>query len=115
MKSFTANDLFKAMRLVKHSGVREDIKSILSGIADGKDVDLEKVGLDAIMSAVFAFAEEGIQNELYELLSGPWEMSVEEIGTMSLTALCEKIKETVKSEDLRSFFTELSALITMKQ
>jgi hypothetical protein len=114
MKPFTTDDLFKAMRLLKHSGIKEKVKDLLSGIADGEEVDLERIGLDAIMEAVYAFAEEGCQRELYDLLSGPWEMSAEEIGKLPLSELCGKLEETAKSEDLRDFFTQLAELISMK-
>lgn len=113
MRNLEASELFKAVRLLKVSGLRDKIKPVLETAArDG--VSIESIGVDAIMTCVAALAENSTEKGLYELLAGPFEKTPEEMAHLDLLDLCDGIEWLWKDGNLRPFFERLSRLIGSK-
>ena len=109
MRNLNTADLFKAVRVIKTSGLREELKPLLDKAADGK-ADVKNVGIDAIMTVVGTLAENGVERAMYEWLSGPFEMDPEEVAQLDVIDLCDKIEWLWKDGNLQSFFVRLSGL-----
>lgn len=113
MRNLLTADLFKAVRVIKTSGLKEEVKPLLRMAADGK-ADITNVGIEGILTVIGALAENGVEKQLYEFLSGPFEMDPKEIAALDIVELSEKIQWLWKEGNLQPFFGQLSGLITTK-
>ena len=113
MRNLLTADLFKAVRVIKTSGLKEEVRPLLKKAADG-NADVQNVGIEAIMTIVGSLAEIGVEKGLYDFLSGPFEMDPEEIAQMDIVDLCKNIEWLWTEGNLRPFFGQLSNLIGMK-
>ena len=87
--------------MVKEIGLKEEIKSIASKATEEEDVN--KVGLDMIFTLIEKFSEVNSENALYEFLSRPLEATKEEVATMDLFDLVEKIMNMADVEKWKTF------------
>ncbi len=113
LRKLVTADLFKAVRVIKTSGLREEVKPMLQKAADGK-ADVQNVGIEAIMTVIGALAESGAERAMYEFLSGPFEMDPGEVASLDLMDLVDKANWLWKEGNLQDFFGQLSSLITSK-
>ena len=113
MRNLLTADLFKAVRVIKASGLKEEIKPILEKASEN-DVDVRGIGIEAIMTAVGALAESGVEKQLYEFLAGPFEMDPKDVAQLDIVDLCKNIEWLWKDGNLQAFFGQLSNLIGTK-
>jgi len=103
MRRLNTHDIFVGMRLVKVAGVKE----VLQDVAKNGGKDDFKVGFELIADIIGNCGEPKAEKTMLELLSGPLEISVEDLSKMDFLELIEKIKElgeVVGKEDWISFF-----------
>ena len=113
VRSLATNDLFKAVRTIKASGLREDIKPLLQRASEG-NADVQSIGIDAIMTVIGVMAEKNVEEDLYDFLSGPFEMEPGVIAQMNILDLCDHIQWLWEEGNLKTFFGRLSNLIGTK-
>lgn len=113
MKNLETTDLFKALRLLKITNLKEELKPLLKQAGEGK-VDVTSLGIETILKVLEAFGGANAENALYDLLSGPFEMKAEEIGKMDVTELIPKIQQLYSEGNLKVFMKQLDGLISMK-
>lgn len=87
--------------MVKEIGLKEEIKGIASKATEEEDVN--KVGLDMIFTLIEKFSEVNSENALYEFLSRPLEVTKEEVATMDLFDLVEKVMNMADVEKWKTF------------
>ena len=56
MRNLLTADLFKAVRVIKASGLKEEVKPLLKKAAES-EADVQNVGIEAIMALIGALAE----------------------------------------------------------
>lgn len=113
MRNLLTADLFKAVRAIKASGLKEEVRPLLKKAADG-EADVQNVGVEAIMTVIGSLAESGTEKALYDFLAGPFEMDPKEIAQMDIVDLCKGIEWLWTEGNLRPFFGQLSGLIGSK-
>lgn len=101
MRKLNTSDVFAFTRLVKEIGLKEEIKNITTKAAE--ETDVKALGLDIIFTLIEKFSEVNSENALYEFLSRPLEISKEEVGTMDLFDLVEKIMQIADVEKWKTF------------
>lgn len=101
MRKLNTSDVFAFTRLVKEIGLKEEIKNITTKVAE--ETDVKALGLDIIFTLIEKFSEVNSENALYEFLSRPLEISKEEVGTMDLFDLVEKIMQIADVEKWKTF------------
>lgn len=101
MRKLNTSDVFAFTRLVKEIGLKEEIKNITTKAAE--ETDVKALGLDIIFTLIEKFSEVNSENALYEFLSRPLEISEEEVGTMDLFDLVEKIMQIADVEKWKTF------------
>lgn len=101
MRKLNTSDVFAFTRLVKEIGLKEEIKNITAKVAE--ETDVKTLGLDIIFTLIEKFSEVNSENALYEFLSRPLEISKEEVGTMDLFELVEKIMQIADVEKWKTF------------
>lgn len=101
MRKLNTSDVFAFTRLVKEIGLKEEIKNITAKVAE--ETDVKALGIDIIFTLIEKFSEVNSENALYEFLSRPLEISKEEVGTMDLFDLVEKIMQIADVEKWKTF------------
>lgn len=115
MRALNTNDAFEVARALDESGVREDIEKKIVDLAKaGKDFDVESIGVGTIMDVVRLFLSKGMQGRMYQVLSGPYEMTPEEVGLLSLKEQAANIRTIAADEGLHDFFVLVSEILGWK-
>lgn len=101
MRKLNTSDVFAFTRLVKEIGLKEEIKNITAKVAE--ETDVKALGIDIIFTLIEKFSEVNSENALYEFLSRPLEISKEEVGTMDLFDLVDKVMQMADVEKWKTF------------
>lgn len=104
MRKLNFDDCLDFMVLIDNLKLKDEIKKI--SLNQKKEV----VGFEFVWKTLIIIAGKKGRDELYEFLSGPFEMTVEEIRKMELTTLLESFKEIANMEEWRSFFNSLQQM-----
>ena len=105
MKKLVTSDIFSALRVIKTANAKEALKPVL---AKANTKNAREVGIDVILTLMDCAAEQKCEKAVYAFLSTPFEMKDEEVASLSLAELINKLKELAKENDLSSFFKQLS-------
>lgn len=101
MRKLNTADVFAFCRVIKKSGMREDLKRIISRISATDDV--ESIGMDGMFAIVESLAENGAESAIYEFLSAPLEVTPSEVASMDMRDFFDAIKKIVEENDLPGF------------
>lgn len=115
MKKIQTSDLFNALRIVKESGIKDDIAKLIRQYSDGQEHDVKSVGINGVLSIVDAMASAGAEREIYKFLAALAETEPDAIKDMEIGDFVTLLEEIGKENDIPAFFTRLSGLITLKQ
>ena len=84
MRQLRTSDIFSFARVIKASGIREDLVDYLQKIAKQEDLNTERVGINTILMIIEALSEKKAEKAIYEALAPVLEKTVpEEIGRAS--------------------------------
>lgn len=98
MRKANVNDLFNITRLVTELGVKEQ----LFNAQKGKE-DIEKIGFDFFYIVFENATSKESQKKIYDILSGPFEMNADEIGTMDIDSLISSFRECFNISTIVNF------------
>jgi|SRR5690625_159556 len=105
MRKLTPKDAFSLARILKKTNIKETLQTFISqGQSAEDDDDVNNLGIDVMFAIVEACANEGIEDEIYKFLSGPFEMDPKEIESMDLDKLINMLKQLAEENDLKRFF-----------
>ena len=113
MRKLNTTDVFTALRLIRKGNLKSTLIPYMEELTK-KEADLTKVGIDGFLTLIEIFAEHQSEQALYDFLSGPFEMTAEDIGKMDLWELIDKLKEFREVNNLERFFTALRGLMKEK-
>lgn len=105
MRKLNVSDAFELSRTVKALGVKENIK------AAAKADDQWEGGFEVIWSLFDLATEKNAEKEIYKFLARPFEMKPEDVESMDLTELIEKLELLMQENDLKRFFANLQRLM----
>lgn len=115
MRNLETSDLFKAGRLIKKIGVREEILEVATRAEESK---IKKVKLDFgfdLMFGIFEKAvEEDAEKEIYIFIADLFECEWEEVKTMNPIEMFKKLGNVAKIEEWKDFFGCVVKSIRMK-
>ena len=110
MRRLKTADVFTVLRAIKAVGLREELKPVLARAASG-EVSVEDVGIDGFLSLLEMLSEKKAENALYEVLSGPFEATPEEMEVMDLDELAAGLVQIAQENNLKAFFGYVSGLL----
>ena len=116
MRALKSTDLFAALRVVKEIGVKDEMKQFAQAINQGRmsEKTQRELGLELIFGLLANCGTEAAEKAFFAFLSGPMEMTVQELREMDLDVFADKVKEFIASVDIehwRSFFSSLADLM----
>lgn len=106
MKKLGLPHVFKMSRLIKKAKLKEALSDVIVE-ASNQETDKTKLGVDIAFKIAEACAEEGVEQQVYELLDDVTGKKVEE---MALDEVINTVKEIAKENNLVSFFKSAGAL-----
>ena len=87
MRKANTADMFKIGRLITDLGVKDQ----LFEAQKNKEIDkLEEIGFDFFYAIFEKAVSEEVENKIYDVLSGPFEMTSDEIGKMTFSKLIDE-------------------------
>ena len=102
MRQLSTSDLFKAARLIRKMGIKEDLKKFAEGI--NADQNQEEVGIDMLMLSFERATDETSEQLIYEFLAGPFEVAPHEVKEMELFTMVESLFKVADVEKWKGFF-----------
>ena len=106
MRKANMNDLFQIARLVTKLGIKDDIFEAQKG-----KEDVEQIGFDVIFKIFEKATTEDIQNEIYEILSAPFEIPKEDIGKLEPDKLIEMCSKCFSLTTVINFIKRVQPMI----
>ena len=117
MRKLNIKDAFTLARIIKKADIKEEIADFANRIAtkkrNSKDetVNTEEVGLEFVVTLLSSLSSKEIEQEIYALLADIREdITAEEVSKLSIPELLGDVKTIIRENDIKSFFTSLSAL-----
>lgn len=100
MRKANIADMFKVGRLITDLGVKEQ----LFKAQQNKEIDkLEEIGFDFFYAIFERAVSKDVEKKIYDVLSGPFEMTGEEIGKMAFSELLDEFVNCFDLETVVNF------------
>ena len=120
MRKLALKDAFALARIIQAAGIRQEIIVFANDISnEQKEAEqesglsfVEKVGFDFFLLLMEACCEERIEKKIYSLYADIKGVTPEDISVLSFAEIKNDIRELVETNDLQSFFSSLSALMS---
>lgn len=113
MRKLNTADIFAMARIVRASGVREDLREVIRRVAEN-GMEATSVGIEGFLVILEAAAEKKAENAIYEALAGPLEIPAADIAAMELDVLLKNLKQLAEENDLKNFFGLVSRILGKK-
>ncbi len=126
VRKLNTADLFEFMRMVKRTGVKDELKKVaknmpkkektpqLKVVEEGDDNSPElivkeapsqaEVGIDLAFSVMEIFANQKAEAEIYAFIARPFQCTPEEVAENDLMDTIEKLKDVADAQKWASFF-----------
>ena len=114
MRALNNSDLFAFVRLVKKAKITDKIKELTLSINNINEINTESFGYDVMFTIIEAAAEKESEQAVYEFLSGPLEMTAEELALADPVETIEKVMQIADVEKWKTFFTSAANLMKSK-
>ena len=111
MRALKTADIFSFARVIKASGIREELVGYLQELTVKKEADIEKVGINTILMLIGALSDKKAERAIYEALGPIFEMSAEEVEDMPPSELFASLKKLAEENNLTDFFGSLLGTI----
>lgn len=115
MRKLITADVFAFARVIKASGMREQLTAYVRKLAaQDKELDVETVGYEGMLVMIEALAERKAENALYEALASIAEIKPDEVKNLPPAEFFQLFKEIAEENDLEAFFGSVSDILTKK-
>lgn len=126
VRKLNTADLFEFMRMVKRTGVKDELKKVaknmpkkdkkpqLKVVEEGDDNSPEiivkeapsqaEVGIDLAFSVMEIFSNQNAEDEIYKFIARPFQCTPEEVAENDLMDTIEKLKDVADAQKWASFF-----------
>lgn len=102
MRKLKTSDIPVLCRCVKRLGLKDEIKKIAEESNNMQDAFGK--GFDMLWNLFDIATEKEGEVYLYEFLSGPFEMTADEVRDLDMDVLIENIKQLIRENNLSAFF-----------
>lgn len=125
MRKLNTQDLFNFTKVMKAANLKEELQplfikgeEIKKKASEAKttvsEKDINKIGIEVILTIIEASGNAGVEDKVYKFLSGPFQMDQKTIAALSLDSLFEKCKQLSSENNLTSFFNHAVNLMKQK-
>lgn len=116
MRKLNIKDAFTLARIIKKADIKEEIAGFANRIVvknNSKDetVNTEAVGLEFVVTLLSSLSSKEIEQEIYALFADiRGDITADEVSKLSIPEVLDIVKTIIRENDIKSFFTSLSAL-----
>ena len=103
MRSLKTSDLFSFARVIKASGVREELTDYIQRLSKQDNTDVSKIGFNTMLMIMQALSEKKAEKAIYEALAPVFEMTVDQIQDLPPKDLFDLLKQMAEENDLANF------------
>ena len=103
MRSLKTSDLFSFARVIKASGVREELTDYIQRLSMQDNTDVSKIGFNTMLMIMEALSDKKAENAIYEALAPVFEMTVDQIQDLPPKDLFDLLKQMAEENDLANF------------
>lgn len=115
MRKLITSDVFALARVIKASGMREQLTAYVRKLAsEDKKLDVEAVGYEGIFILLESLAERKAEAALYEALASVAETTPDEIRNLPPADFFRLFKDIAEQNDVEAFFGYVSDILTKK-
>lgn len=112
MRKIITADVFAFARVIKASGMREQLTAFIRKLAaQDKELDVETVGYEGFLVMIEALAERKAENALYEALGSIAEMKPSDIQNLPPAEFFKLFKDISEENDIKAFFGYVSGIL----
>lgn len=111
IRPLKTSDVFAFCRVIKASGMREELSALVQKLSTQKNLDVESVGYDAILLIIESLSEKKAERTLYEALAPVLAVSVEEVADLEPTAFFAALRQIGEENNLADFFKYASGVL----
>lgn len=111
MRNLITSDVFAFARIVKASGVRQELIDKLIELQNVESADLKRVGLDTVLLIIEALADKKAERSIYDFFAPIMEMTADEVAALPANEFIEAVKRIGEENDLASFFSFVSGAL----
>ena len=118
MRKLNTADVFAMARIVRASGVREELRNLIQRVSgdsnsgeDGGEDSMASIGIEGFLVIMEALAERKSEHAIYETLAGPFEMTADEVAMLELDSLESKLAQLAAENNLKRFFDLVSRIL----
>ena len=104
MRKLRTSDLFSFARVIRASGVREELTDYIQKISKQGNPDAEKVGFNTMLMVIEALSDKKAEKAIYDALAPVFEMTASEVENMPPQDLFNMLDQMAKENDLANFF-----------
>lgn len=111
MRKLNLGDVFKCARMIKRLEIKEEVKHLLTKISkksEEEDKDATAVGVEFVFDLLEIFTTEEAEKELYAFISGPLDVSEQEVRAYDLDKFATAILDIASVESWKIFFSRAS-------
>jgi hypothetical protein len=108
MRKLKTSDIPAFCRCLKAIGIKSEIESITKKADNIKDAWAQ--GFELIYNIFDKATEVNGEKELYKFLSGPFEMTAQEVENLEISVFFDMIKQLASENNLAGFFKSAAAL-----
>ncbi|KEH95745.1 hypothetical protein Z962_07950 [Clostridium botulinum C/D str. BKT12695] len=103
-------DMFKLLKIVKKTGMFENIKDLFKNVQGKSKEELEKIQTEVGMDIVIGILSglDKAEQEIYELVGNCIGKKAKDVATQDLNETMEVIQEILKSDVFKSFLSFFS-------
>ena len=103
MRSLKTSDLFSFARVIKASGVREELTDYIQRLSKQDNTDVSKIGFNTMLMIMEALSDKKAEKAIYEALAPVFEMKVDQIQDLPPKDLFDLLKQMAEENDLANF------------
>ena len=112
MRKINTSDVFKFLRIIKKSNVKENIAKAIDEIdAKNKAKITEKAGIKVMIALFESCGEPGVESLIYDLIGGIAEINPDTIAEQPFEDTFEILKQISRENNMMNFFKQASQLV----
>lgn len=111
MRKLRTSDLFSFARVIKTSGIREELVGYIQELSVQENIDQSRVGINTIFMIIEALADKKAEGAIYDALAPVFEMTADDVAAMSPSDLIGCLKQLAEENDLVNFMDSVSGIL----
>lgn len=111
MRKINITETLKVVNFITSNGMSEEVQQMAMLAKSGKQINVREVGVQFVVGCVSKLTSDKALDRLFEILSGPFEINVQDLKEMEIEQFMElflQFLDTVDAENIKGFFKSVA-------